>query len=62
MVRGEWSNFMKKYKVIYDNDTSSDDESYYQWWLVTNDDKLFECSDEDDANWLCKLLNSQIIS
>lgn len=45
------------WKIQYDNDTGPDDESFLEWWTVTDGEKTFDCSNEDDAKWLCELLN-----
>ena len=45
------------WKVEYDNDTGHGDEGFWQWWDVTDGDRSFRCNSEDDAEWLCNLLN-----
>ena len=50
-------NKEKKWQVEYDNDTGPEDGYYRFWYIVTDQRKHFECVDEDDAEWLCALLN-----
>ena len=47
-----------KWKIEYDNDTGPGDEGFGEWWTITDDEKAFRCYDEDDAKWLCDLLNA----
>jgi hypothetical protein len=47
-----------EWKIEYNNDTGSDDESFWEWWSVTDGDKTFKCTKEEDATWLCRLLNN----
>jgi len=44
------------WKIEYDNDTGPDDESFWEKWAVTDGVKIFECTKEEDAKWLCDLL------
>lgn len=47
-----------KWKVEYDNDTGPNDDNYYQFWTISDGNKVFTCYNEEDADWLCKLLNN----
>jgi hypothetical protein len=48
---------MNKWRVQYNNDTAQGDEFYWSWWEVTDDARTFKSSSEDDAQWLCDILN-----
>lgn len=52
---------MEIWRVKYENDvhTSEDGESFWQWWEVTDGDRAFKASKEQDAMWLCHLLNNR---
>lgn len=43
--------------IEYANDTGPNDESYWEFWTVTDGDRSFRCEHEDDAKWLCEVLN-----
>ena len=48
-----------KWRIEYDNDTGARDDYFSEWWTVTNGkDKFFDCRTEEDAKWLCEILNS----
>lgn len=47
------------WKIEYDNDTGNDDGGFWEWWTVTDGAKSFKSDTEDDAKWLCDLLNAQ---
>lgn len=46
----EWS-------IDYDNDTGPNDDYFHEWWVVTNGSRSFKCNSQEDADWLCNLLN-----
>ncbi|MDY6862938.1 MAG: hypothetical protein SV062_08115 [Thermodesulfobacteriota bacterium] len=49
-----------RWHVDYDNAVGRNDEGFWKWWTVTdrqNNEKYFKCNTEDDANWLCDILN-----
>lgn len=48
-----------RWQIEYGNDVGPNDGSFWEWWCVTNGDKLFECKNENDAIWLCNLLNNK---
>lgn len=43
--------------IEWDNDTGWSDDYYTEWWHVINQDKSFRAYSEEDAQWLCNLLN-----
>jgi len=45
------------WEVNYENDVPIVG-SYTEWWEVTDGKKAFNCCSEEDAQWLCGLLNS----
>jgi hypothetical protein len=45
------------WKVEYDND--SNDDWFSEWWNVTNGEKTFTSKSENDAIWLCVILNTR---
>lgn len=49
---------MSEYRVEYDNDTGTGGDCFFQWWDVTNDETSYECSSRDEADALCRTLNS----
>lgn len=51
----------KTWKIEYNNDieTGHDYEKFWQWWEVTDGTRVFKCDREEDAVWLCDLLNQQ---
>lgn len=49
-VEPEWA-------IEYDNDTGPNDEDFAEWWTISNGKRSFTCKNEDDAEWLCDLLN-----
>lgn len=51
---------MKGWIIEYDNDTGPGDEGFDEWWIVTNEERSFKCSSEDDAKWLLGLLEASI--
>ena len=50
-----------KWHIKYNNDTGPRDDYFYEWWDVLDTDeeigKCFKCDVEEDANWLCDILN-----
>ena len=61
------------FRIEEECDASYDEESramltYSEWWNVTNlgkqsePSRSFRCESEDDAQWLCDLLNSVLHS
>ena len=46
-----------KWNIDYDNDTGYDDEGFWEWWTVSDEQRSFKCDSEDDAKWLCDILN-----
>jgi hypothetical protein len=48
-----------KWKIEYNNDTGMGDDSFEEWWNVANDvrDCSFRAYIEEEAKWLCDLLN-----
>lgn len=46
-----------KYSVEYSNATSPDDDGFWEWWTVSSENRSFKCDSDDDAVWLCELLN-----
>jgi len=44
--------------IEYDSDTGSGDEGFWDWWTVANGKRSFRCFTEEDANYLCDLLNN----
>ncbi len=47
-----------KWTIEYENDTGPADEGFAEWWTVTNGIRSFRCIMQDDAKWLCELLNA----
>ena len=47
---------MSNWTIEYDNDTGPGDESFDEWWTVTDGRREFTCKNEDDANFLMRLL------
>ena len=47
---------MSKWYIEYDNDGNG---GYSQWWDVTDGDTEFRAWNEEDAKWLCELLNEE---
>lgn len=45
------------WKIEYDNDTGPNDEGFEEWWTVTNGESSFRSRNEEDAQWLCEILN-----
>ena len=45
------------WEIEYDNDTGPDDEGFGEWWTVSREDRSFKTDTEEDAKWLCDLLN-----
>ena len=45
------------WKIEYDNDVGSDDGGFWEWWVISDGNRSFESKDENDAKWLCDLLN-----
>ncbi len=46
-----------EWNIEYDNDVGENDESFWEWWTVRNGARFFKCDTEEDAHWLCDLLN-----
>jgi hypothetical protein len=46
-----------KWTIEYDNDTGPGDEGFWEWWTVSDVARSFKCDSEEDAKWLCELLN-----
>ena len=46
------------WRIEYNNDVGPSDEGFWQWWEVTDGHKTFKSSSEEDAQWLCALLNN----
>ena len=51
---------MSEWKVEYQNDTGPNDDSYWEWWDVSNGKTNYKANTENDAVWLCELLNGII--
>lgn len=47
----------KKWTIKYDYDTGINDDYFIERWIITNGERDFTCRDEDNAKWLCALLN-----
>ena len=45
-----------KWTIEYDNDTGPSDEGFWEWWTVSNGERAFKCDSEQDAVWLCDML------
>ena len=45
------------WKIEYNNDTGPNDEGFQEWWEVTNGKRVFKANSEEDAKWLCGVLN-----
>ena len=43
---------------VYDNDTGMNDEGFWEFWTVTDGSKEYKCDNKEDADWLCRTLNS----
>ena len=46
------------WRIEMENDTGPNDDYYLEWWEVSDGNRVFECKFEDDAKWLCALLNA----
>lgn len=46
------------WKIEYENETGSMDEGFWEYWNVTDGDRCFQCFSEEDAQFLCDLLNT----
>jgi len=46
-----------RWHIEYDNDTGPNDDSFVQWWKVTDGTRLFDAHSDEDAEWLCGVLN-----
>jgi hypothetical protein len=46
-----------KWTIEYDNDTGPNDGGFWEWWTVSDGAHSFKCDSEEDAKWLCDLLN-----
>lgn len=47
------------WKVEYDNDVDSNDIRLFEWWNITNGGMTFRTNDQEDAYWLCDILNQE---
>jgi hypothetical protein len=45
------------WKIDYNNEVGANDEGFWEWWEITNGEKTFKSDDEEDADFLCNLLN-----
>lgn len=45
------------WKIEYDNGTGPNDEGFWEWWTVTDGESSFQSRNEEDATWLCEILN-----
>ena len=45
----------KKWEIEYDN---WGEDGYSEWWHVTDGEKSFKSYEEEDAKWLCEILNA----
>jgi hypothetical protein len=45
------------WRVDFHNDVGPNDDCYVEWWEVADGNRKFESKFEDDAKWLCALLN-----
>lgn len=56
-----WST--KKQEWIYPNwkvahiDLGPNVDGFWQWWEVTNGERSYKSTSEEDAEWLCAVLN-----
>lgn len=48
------------WRIEYENDVGPDDGGFWEWWTVTDGEKSFKCDKEEDAKWLCDLLNKEV--
>jgi hypothetical protein len=48
-----------KWRVVYSNDVGPDDDGFWEWWEVTDGKRTFKSDSEEDAEWLCAVLNKQ---
>ena len=46
------------WKIEYGNDVGSTYDGFWEWWEVSDGNRSFECSSEEDAQFLCDLLNT----
>ena len=35
------------------------DDCFWEWWEVTDGEKVFKTDCEEDARWLCSILNER---
>jgi len=47
----------KKWEIEYDN---WGEDGFSEWRHVTDGEKSFKCYEEEDAKWLCGILNDRI--
>ena len=47
--------------IEYENDVGPNDEGFWCWWNVTDGTRTFEANTEEDAKWLCDLLNTHAL-
>ena len=46
------------WQVTYENDSGpNDDEGFAEWWVISDGDHSFNADIEEEALWLCHLLN-----
>jgi hypothetical protein len=48
---------MDKWTIEWQNDVGPNDGYYSEWWTVSDGKKSFDSRNQDDAIWLCNLLN-----
>lgn len=49
---------MSKWTIWYDCGRGGG-EFFWEWWTVSDGTSSFRCFSEEDADWLCELLNKQ---
>lgn len=47
-----------KWNIEYDNDTGKGG-GFWEWWTVSDGERSYKCDSEEDAKWLCELLNRE---
>jgi len=45
------------YSIEHQTDADSED-GFREWWYISNGERSFKADSEEDAKWLCELLNA----
>ena len=48
------------WRISYDNAVDGNDDGFEEWWSVTDDETLFRCFSEKDAEWLLAAIRAYL--